>query len=384
MAKTVDSKAKRNARKLIRQKLTKTGDLLFHQEWNDFPQLASGFPMGPGFILGWVNPWQKTAALSELMPPLYVPQPWQSDHNAVAGHTPGGLAVINLGGLLRVVDQSLSPWKPLLELPRLDSMDFAAIAPNGMYIARSNALKLDVTRIPDGQRICEVARGRGRVEFHPRDCWMAVAGDQLALIRFDGEPSVREIMVGGKHRLVEQFPPEIEEQLRRRYRHNEVAHSILTLEKSNEIPQCVGFSRDGRLMWCGTDRRLRVYDWAALSRESGGTTNAEVWRFIYPDLPEADPRQLVKVIAEEADGGGIAFGGDAARIMRLDLATGKAQTLIELPGGGSVGSLLFSRDGKALAAHSCVTVRKSPRSMPKYTRCWEVWSYPKLLNDSKS
>ncbi|HEY2588796.1 MAG TPA: hypothetical protein VGI81_23845 [Tepidisphaeraceae bacterium] len=377
--KTVDRKAKRNARKLIRQKLTKSGNLLFHQEWNDFPQLANGFSLGPGFILGCVNPWQKSAALSELMPPLYVPQPWQSDHNVVAGHTSGGLTVVDSGALLRVVDMSSSPWKPLLELPRNASMDFAAISPDGMYIARGNQLKLDVTRIADGQRVCEIARVRsGRVAFHPHERWMAVTGDQLALIRFDGEPSVREMMVGGKHRLVEQLPPEIEGQLRRRYRHNADALSILTLEKSNEIPRCVGFSTDGRLMWCGTDRGLRVYNWAALSRESGGTTQAEVWRFSYPDLPETDLRQQVNVIAEEVDGAGIAFGGDAARIMRLDLATGKAQMLIELPGGGSVESLLFSRDGTALAAHACVTRGKGLRSMPEYTRSWEVWSYRKL------
>lgn len=378
-SKAAESKAKRKACKLLRQKLNKSGHLILHQEWDEFPQLASGFPMGQGFVLGWINPWQKTAGLLELMPPLYLSRPWRSDHNAVAGHTPGGLAVVDSGARLRVVDMSSSPWKPLLELPRHDSMDFAAISPDGMYIARRNQLKLDVTRIADGQRVCEVARVRsGRVEFHPHERWMAVTGDRLALIRFDGEPAVREIMVGGKHRVVEQYPPEIREQLRRKYRHDEAALSTLTLEKGNEIPQCVGFSRSGRLMWCGTDRGMRVYDWAALSRESGGTTQAEVWSFSYPDLPDGDPRQQVNVIAEEVDGGGIAFGGDAARIMRLDLATGKAQTLIELPGRGSVESLLFSRDGTALAAHSCVTRRKGPRSMPEYTRSWEVWSYGKL------
>jgi len=380
---TVAAKAKSKPRKAIRDKLRKSGHLLYSHEWNEFTQLAKGFPMGEGFVLGWVNPWQKTAELFQLLPPLYAPELLPFDVNKFAAHTQADLVVVDSGGQLRIMGKSSSPWKQLAELQNDDRIDFAAISPTGQYIACLNQRTIVVRKVPSGDRVCEIQRKRSsRIAFHPSAKWLAVTGDQLGLLCFDGSPSLREIMVGGKHRLIERFTPETQDAICRRYRKNEVVTRILDLENANEESYCVGFSRDGRLMWCGTDLGLRVYGWAALSQESGGITNAAIWRYRNTMAPPGDLCQQVNAIEEEIDGAGIVFGGTATQIMRLDLRTGVSEKLVDLPGGGKVESLAFSRDGRALAVSSCLTVQKGPRSMPSHTTSWEVWDYHRLREQS--
>lgn len=374
----VAGQAQKKQREAARDKLRKSGRLLYSHEWKELPQLAKGFPMGDGFLLGWVNPWQKTAELSQLLPPHYIPELLPFDLDKFAAQTQGDMVVVDEGGRLKIMDKSFSPWKLLAELQNDDRFRFAAISSTGQFIASLNALAIVVRRIPSGDRICEIPRLRSsQIAFHPTEKWLAVIGDQLGLICFDGSPSVREIHVGGKHRIIERFPADIQDEFRRRYTKHEVATRTLDFETTIETPHCVGFGRDGRLMWCGTDRGLRVYEWARLSRNLEDTPQA-IWRYSFSDRSAGDPSQQVNVIAEEVDGIGIIFGGTAACIMRLDLRTGKTERLIDLPGGGEIGSLHFSRDGRTLAVSSRVTVQKGPRTTPQHTRSWELWDYDRL------
>ncbi len=350
--KTAAAKAKSESSKSVREKLKKSGLLLYSHEWKGFLQLLKGFSIGDGFILGSIHPWQATAEVFELLRPNYVAQPLPFDRDQFAASVQGHLAVVGAGESFRIMDKSVSPWRQISEIRNEIRLSLAAISPNGEFIALHNMLTIVIRRLPTGDQVCEIPLKRsGPMAFHPTEKWLASGGDILSLIRVDGEPRVHHVHVGGN-------PPVVIGNIR-----------------GIEEPGCVGFSRDGRLFWCGTNIGLRIYEWEKLSSQSSRKPRWLVR--LHDKLPSFWGKQ-VTAIAEEADGAGIVFGTFAGKLARFNLQTGELHKLADLPGGGRVETLLFSVDRQALAVGSDKETRKGPRSMPKHSRTWEIWSYYKL------
>jgi hypothetical protein len=271
--------------------------------------------------------------------------------------------------------------------------------------------------------------------FHPVARWLAVAGSPLGLISIEDEPRQREICIGGKSSLAARIAPLLQRKLQNidvgdlekkhkaalevtiskfqsmggkskalvfsneqidkmreeaqkafeqmrtklaKMKAGDVSAIQGTAERGNENVMCVGFSRDGRWLYCGTNLGLRVYDWDTFPTQSGAAPPTPVWQYDPPSGGAQHFHGQINGIVEEADGSGIVFGGWAGKLWRLRFDTGEVRHLVSIPGGGGVYSLAMSRDGKALAvcSHFSRSLKRGALLPDGFT--FEVWSYARL------
>lgn len=144
---------------------------------------------------------------------------------------------------------------------------------------------------------------------------------------------------------------------------------------AKEPPEVVGFSRDGRWLWCGGRQGLRVYRWdqvvaAAIPADEAIDTPPPWWSSSRP----------VAAVAEERSGAALLFGGPTSELHRIDLETGAIREVARLPGPCHVTGLHFSAGGEALltatAADPLKTGIRSPSRIPSTL---DVWDYERLI-----
>lgn len=141
------------------------------------------------------------------------------------------------------------------------------------------------------------------------------------------------------------------------------------ISKENVIS--LGFSRDGKWLWCGTDIALRVYDWTTIPREPGIPLPEPTCRFECFDG--------IHSISEEMNDSAIVFGSSKGTIYRMDYGTGEVRVLLQLPGRTSINGLMFSKTGDELgvSGHEYATsVHRFGTKGAQYT--WCIFSYEQL------
>jgi WD40 repeat protein len=148
--------------------------------------------------------------------------------------------------------------------------------------------------------------------------------------------------------------------------------------QSTELVMCVGFSRDGQFLYCGTNRGLRVYAWDSFPRGPDSVTPAPVWQYSPRAESGQEFHQQVNAIVEDVDGSGLVFGGWSGKIARLDLRTGEVQPLVSLPGDGGIHSLAISRGGEALAVSSSFSRRLNQGTVLPDMNTLEVFAHTRL------
>jgi hypothetical protein len=228
----------------------------------------------------------------------------------------------------------------------------SAILQSANLVACAIGQQVVAIELSSGKRLCTFTRRNpALMAIHPSGKWLVVSDDTLGIIHMDAEPKISTVLVG------KNFPVTI--------------GNIRGIEE----PGCVGFSRDGRYIWCGTNTGLRVFEWEPLANISRKRVG---WNLrIQISLPSFWAKQVTAIV-EEIDGSGIVFGTFRGKLLKLDLETGEYYKLADLPTGGEVRTLLFSGDGKALAVYSDYSTQKGPRTIPEHTRCWEIFDYHKL------
>jgi WD40 repeat protein len=342
--------------KLLRAKLQKSGVLIYFDQRDEFATLAVGCTSGDGFILGWSNHVHHTNELVQLSPPWDNPgirsfeapsfiQSLKFDGNS-------DLVLVTTGTPAIVMNASTGIWTPLLEINDPNRVFGSAVSKSGNVVACAIAQYIVAIELSTGKRLGTFGwRNPSTMAIHPSGKWMVVSGDALGIIHLDADPKMRITYVGGTRSFV-------------------VGNAWVI-----EQPGCVGFSRDGRFFWCGTNVGLRIYEWEALSSQSNRKSR---WLLRLRDTLPSFVDKQVTAIAQESDGAGIVFGTFAGKLARFCLQTGELYKLADLPGGGEVQQLMFSADGTMLAVGSDKETRKGPRSMPKHAQAWEIWDYRKL------
>jgi hypothetical protein len=370
----------------------KASGLLLASEEHDGDR-ACGCATGQGFVVAWTKARQGTSVLSGYAKPWDRSQPVDfdvasrvTDLATDASRTRVALAESRAAtreGRVRVCEVSAGKWKVLREIRDQTSPFAVALSTDGTRIAHASRREVVVTSMANGKRLfaCSVEHAKS-LAMHPSGAWLAVCGNPFVLIGLEGAPQVRKLLIGGEP---VDSPEDRETLLSER----------LTDEAFDDEPirgregiEAVGFSRDGKWLWCGTATGLRVYDWRAVTRTTGSDLPVAAFSFTPPDDPPIRvtpfaylPAQKdIQAIVEERDGKGILFGGAGGRLYRLDLATGKTRELVRLPGEmTTVRQLVLSTDGKTVGlAADTIFLATFPKK-PSHRSAWQIWSYPRLL-----
>jgi hypothetical protein len=235
----------------------------------------------------------------------------------------------------------------------------AAVSPSGKLIAYCSAMEFVVAGIDPQQQILRVpAKPELRIAFHPSQQWIAASGGPFAaLYSLADQPHRRELRVGGKW-VPYAVPP-----------------------RGQEYVLDVGFSRDGRRMWCGTSGGLRVYEWASVPREADSDLLNPRYSFNPPAGADSQFATYINTIVEEIDAEAIVFAGNSECLYRLDLSDGSVRELAKLPGVGYIHQLLMSHDGTALGLGGRAP---GPHNLSGHQKLvWNVWSYPQLRSSHR-
>jgi hypothetical protein len=143
--------------------------------------------------------------------------------------------------------------------------------------------------------------------------------------------------------------------------------------RSHEHVHCVGFSRDGRWFWTGSNHGVCVFE--AKAFDAGGTVTPRPNWTAGPPVWEGKECGFVYSVAELFGTDAIVFAGGGPNVMRLDLSTGAVRPLAQVPGAEYVTALAISTDGRYLAISS-----NTNRAGVRKIDCWfQVWDVERLL-----
>ncbi len=150
-------------------------------------------------------------------------------------------------------------------------------------------------------------------------------------------------------------------------------------QRGTERPFRVGFARGGELLlWCATDKGLRVYDWQAVLASDTHLPEPTM-RFDSIGQDEHGlPQSYIYAAAETADGA-LVFGGLSEVVYRMDLSTGETRELLKPPEGGAVMHLALTAGGRYLGITTRPGFPGSRVSPDKQSQVWQVWDYEALV-----
>jgi hypothetical protein len=332
------------------------------------------------------------------------------DVTGLASNTSGTRVAAALGKHYVVWDTTT--WRPVMDVPEHDWGCSLGVAPDGTLAALGSREAISVVAVDDGQELANLAGHCSHLAIHPSNRWVvgAPAGGALHIAEIRPDAAWRILSVRGEHPNFAAFFATQTETLVRRAREEvvalarregktlgeaELAAARAAAERTvrenmagfqaaamaahaerGESVVMLGFSADGRRLWCGTSAGLRVYDW---DQVADADVMPEPVRQYSSDTGEiGSPQDYVYAAVEEPDGGGLLFGGTAGRLLRMDLGSGQVRELLRTPEEEAILSLSFSLDHRALGIVSTLRLRRA-RGKRDERDVWSIWSYDKLL-----
>jgi hypothetical protein len=414
-----------------RKRLQQEGQLLYFEERTEGTMgLAYACAMNEGFLVAWSNYGRGVLSFAIHASPWDTPRPLTletpGDVRAVVSDASRTRFAVAGGSRVRAWDVDAGQWKLVADIPETDLALSVALSADGKRIAHSSRLETLVREVP-GLRVIASCDGVScePLAFHPDGDWLVGGSNRFGLIAVRENPHWRPLYVGGISQPLPHVAAlfqEVQEQFRkidvdefmkqaraqmeamtkqfgeaagrsnqgvdaeemiekmRRQMEQSLAEQKDRLQAMQEgsprvMPtqavervSTAGFSRDGRWLWCGTERGLRVYDWASVPRDAGSELRDPHWKYT---------ETFTYAVAEEVDAAGLVFGGISGTLYRLDLTTGQTRELLKLPGDVSIYLLTMSADGQSLG----ISTRTRPNSKARRKGekwGWQIWSYPQL------
>lgn len=393
-----------------------------------------------GFLVAWEGHGRAESRIELYRAPWGEAEPGEIETggqvNAVASDAAGRHVAMALGN--RAVVWATRGWKPMLELVESDWAVRVALSADGKLLAYASREAVYVSEIGSGRPVTALGgREGGELALHPSNEWIVAAGSALWIARVDSAHPWRELYVGGRaqapgdlaaavqrqmsqvdldaiekkwrdsmdaafNRMVKSgsaATPEMLVKMRQQMQKQleQMRGNFARLKegklppprRGNETVATVGFSRDGRWIWCGTDKGLRVYEWSAVAAATGDQMPEPRWAYPASEsgaagsdtgntMPPASSGPIY-AIAEDPSGNAIFFGGFAGSLYRMDLTTGETRALATLPDGGAITGICAALDGSAIGVCSRPGMGSRPSSEADDRAVWQIWSYSALL-----
>ena len=138
----------------------------------------------------------------------------------------------------------------------------------------------------------------------------------------------------------------------------------------------LAFSESGKFLFSSADMALRVYDWEGLLASNENSPEPLHRLDLLPSYPTssgAESKGLILTLTEDAAAHLLLLGTHGGKIGVLDLETGRARLLLNIPGAEPIDVMALSRDRTALF----VLCRKDRKGRAGH---FMVWDYAKLSN----
>ena len=368
----------------------------------------------------YASPWKSPAALSPDLTPHV---------NRMVSDSAGLRVAAALGN--RCVVWDTQNWRVLREVPESDWGAIAvALSGDGQRMAHSSREEVVVTDVDTGERVKTLQTGSvSTFTLDPSGRYLVAnepSGLRIVEIDHRGQRQWRPLRVGGSRvyflpGMLKQYqtatPEELEQKMRTKNETllagieqnlREVGKSLseeqlLHLRESFEtivrktldefrahlrgdpskqrVPSegvaALSFTRDGRLLCCGTNKGFRVYSFAAVLEAKDGEMPTPVWHY---DLDGNDrfglPNGYINAVTPEPCGSGILFGGFSGELFRMDTESGAVHRLLAMADQAGILEILVSGDGGALGT---VSWRSNSRERRSGRSAWSIWSYSKLV-----
>ncbi len=211
-----------------------------------------------------------------------------------------------------------------------------------------------------------------KAAIHPSENIMLVEQqDKLLFIDLLTGKQLKTLYVGGKKDLTEifnYFIPKLEEEFNKKgvnFPDKLLPHRV----HGSEYIFCIEFSRDGKMVFFGTDNGVRVFSWYDLMAAKEETPAP---LFSYPPLPVkfGAPHFYVYTLLFDETKNTLIFGTEEGKIEFLDLGTGKSGILLAMPASSPLLNIGLSRDKSVLC--SSYRARKNKSSQI------QIWNYRAL------
>jgi hypothetical protein len=423
-----------------RQKLQDDGLLLLRDERED--KLPVGCALADCFLVAWPDLRRQTVSFSKYRRPWKRAEPMelQTPPHLLSIFTDGARRYVGMstGKNVQVWDSQAEPWQLIAEIGENDLSMSAALSSDGSLVAHLSRQSLNIASVASGQQLLScAAQGFMPLAFHPSGEWIAAGGGTLGLVAIHEEPHWRDLFIGGKLQpmnvaattaMMRASTQKLDFDMIEKQSREQMEKMIETMRKQNarsknpamteemmtnmreqmekslavmrekmaafaegrmpEVPPqsserlnagTVGFSRDGRWLWCGTHKGLRVYEWSKVPRSNDAEMPAPTCSFDCPGESSPLPMKWIHAVAEEMDAPALAFGGSTGRLYRLDLKTGKTRELLKLPGNCGIHRLAMSADGESLGMASHTMPRaNSDTEQDEQLAAWEIYSYSRM------
>jgi hypothetical protein len=400
-------------------------------------QIAYGCCSSDGFLVAWPDHVKHTVDFSLYHEPWKLAQSivLETPAHVTALATDAGAktTAIAAGDRVQIWDSLSSQPKHVVDILEADLAISVSISADGKRVVHVSRGEIVVSDSTDGKRLFALPTQSHRIAaFHPSGEWIAMAGNTLGLISVNGDPHWRDLFIGGPSVLAARFQQnfrsgmksvdlndldkqqraamkKVEQTMRKmagrlkseEFSEGNLARAREATEKmmgefrgrlvalkegrlppdppqANEPVLSVGFSQDGRLIFCSTNSGLRVYEWSTVPRTSGANMPSPVWRYNIPRDASVYVPGHIHAMAEEVDASAIIFAC-GSKINRMDLSSGETRELLQVPGSPTIYQLQVSLDGTKLGiASRDLTLSATDRSRRAAKQYWDVWSLPRL------
>ncbi len=299
-------------------------------------------------------------------------EPWAespSPTGLVLGRGAGDIAISPFGHFL-AVGCGYGTWKTelwdleahrcLFEVPHSTATQVVGFTPDEKnLITASDEIRL--YSVPDGNpiRSIPVKFARRAPALHPSAPLVAcIEGNHVSIVDLTAGTVLKRFFVEDRRDLgfVAQLErafmvAAIERRQQERPAPRRSGDEPIGESLTADVPRCLLFSRDGRFLFCGTNKGAWVYDWQPLLASTGLYPGA-IYRF-RPNptsvmFDAADLDTAVLDLAHDPVTNRLLLACGDGNIRQMDLATGRESVLLAIPEAFPVRSLGLSTDGALL------------------------------------